>query len=182
MAFWRNRWDGKVKVVSEEDTLVFLELEGKRVGGVYADGKLHGTAWKDWLGKVELLTGREGGVVGDWNAHSEAWDSGNKEDSRGRTMADWVVGSGFEIADGGPWIWERVRRGRLERSKIDLFLSRGAKRWEKAESAKLGSDHWAIVVEIDWGESQRNAVKEVVDWRMLEDMVEEVVEEKKEDA
>ncbi|KAF8418272.1 hypothetical protein EV426DRAFT_679732 [Tirmania nivea] len=65
MAFWRKRWDRRVKVVSEENNWIFLEFEGKRVGGVYADGKLHGMAWKEWLNKVEDLTGQEGGVVGD---------------------------------------------------------------------------------------------------------------------
>ncbi|RPB21075.1 hypothetical protein L211DRAFT_459581 [Terfezia boudieri ATCC MYA-4762] len=89
----------------------------------------------------------------------------------------WRVGcwSGFEVADGGgPWTWERKMNGRFERSRIDSFLSRGAKRYGEVESAKLGSDHWAIIADMNWGDSQlRSVAKVVVDWKMLEELVEE---------
>ncbi|KAF8422187.1 hypothetical protein EV426DRAFT_575245 [Tirmania nivea] len=93
-------------------------------------------------------------------------------------MADWAIGGGLEVAEGGgEWTWERERRGRLERSRINLFLSRGGKRWGEVTSAKLSSDHWTILADMDWGEGQRSLVKEAVDWKKLEDLVEEKGEE-----
>ena len=38
--------------------------------------------------------GREGSVLGDWNAHSHTWDETREEDSKGKIIEEWMVGTG----------------------------------------------------------------------------------------
>lgn len=93
-------------------------------------------------------------------------------------MEEWVVGSGWNIAEGDcGWTWERTRNGRAERSRIDLFLSRGEKDWGEVRKQKLTSDHWALVSDIDWGEKSETLERRAVDWTGLEKEVERLKEE-----
>ncbi|RPB20368.1 hypothetical protein L211DRAFT_852394 [Terfezia boudieri ATCC MYA-4762] len=99
-------------------------------------------------------------------------------------MAEWIEGTGIEVADGDMgWTWERKRGENLERSRIDLFLSRGEASWEGMRREKLSSDYWAIKAEIEYEEEeveQGSEEKEVVDWRRLEKIVESLEKEGKE--
>lgn len=48
----RKRWDGRVKVVAEKANSVFLEVEGKRLGGILRMGRSTarpgGAGWEEW--------------------------------------------------------------------------------------------------------------------------------------
>ncbi|RPB18028.1 hypothetical protein L211DRAFT_854560 [Terfezia boudieri ATCC MYA-4762] len=66
------------------------------------------------------------------------------------------------------WTWEREREGRMQRSRIDLFLSKGEKDWGEVRKEKLASDHWALVAEMDWGEEGMSIERKAVDWACLE--------------
>ena len=61
---------------------------------MYANGRWHRERWKEWLRKLELEMGREGSVLGDWNAHSHTWDETREEDSKGKIIEEWMVGTG----------------------------------------------------------------------------------------
>lgn len=75
-----------------------VEAYGKKLGGVYASEKLHRKRWEKWLGDLNgKSTWRE---LGDWNAHSHLWDLTQDENSRGKTMVEWIVGSGWNIVEG----------------------------------------------------------------------------------
>ncbi|KAF8415767.1 hypothetical protein EV426DRAFT_578979 [Tirmania nivea] len=156
-------------------------MEGKKLGRVYASGKWHRLKWKEWLGRVRGWMGHDGGVVGDWNAHSLLWNAGCKENSRGKVIAEWTEDCDLEIAEGGgPWIWKRERNSNMERSRIDVFLSKSGERgWGEVKSEKLASDHWAIKAEFEGVVAA--GIREVrekvaVDWKQLEKLVEELGE------
>ncbi|RPB27053.1 hypothetical protein L211DRAFT_846604 [Terfezia boudieri ATCC MYA-4762] len=182
LVYWQKSLMDDIRVILEEDNLVVVRVSGKKLGGVYASGKWQGRKWEEWLAGVGQKLGGGGEdmvVVEDWNAHSQAWDVTREEDSRGRTMADWLIGNGWSIAgrDSG-WTWERMRRGRIERSRIDLFLSK-EKEWEGVRKEKLASDHWALLSDILWEDSRESRVlmkRKVVNWESLEREVDEVME------
>ncbi|RPB22495.1 hypothetical protein L211DRAFT_884786 [Terfezia boudieri ATCC MYA-4762] len=169
--YWRRSLAGSIKVETEEDNLVIVEVFGRKLGGVYANGKLQGQKWEEWLGEVSRrLDGGNVAVVGDWNAHSHDWDEASEEDSRGRSMAAWILGLGLTVAEGDCGrTWERMRRGRVVSSRIDLFLSKGEKEWGGVRREKILSDHWALLADIDWGGPRQVIEKEAVDWKGLED-------------
>ena len=52
------------------------------------------------MGKLEEKMGREDSILGDWNAHSHAWNEGRDEDTRGKIMEEWMVETGWMIAEG----------------------------------------------------------------------------------
>jgi len=164
MVYWRKKLDGTVKVIKEDKRLALVEVWGHKLGGIYADGKLSGGAWKAWL---ESLNEADC-LVGDWNAHNQAWDPLNEDDTRGKDMEEWMVEKGFEIGGeyNGP-TWERIVNGRKQQSRIDLFISRGPKNWQKVKSDKFLSDHWAIMAEIDWNGKLEEVVREKIDWDIL---------------
>jgi len=79
-----------------------------------------------------------------------------------------MVEKGFEIGGeyDGP-TWERTVNGRRQQSRIDLFISRGPKNWQKVKSDKFLSDHWAIMAEMDWNGRLEEVVREKIDWHIL---------------
>jgi len=72
-----------------------------------------------------------------------------------------MVEKGFEIGGeyDGP-TWERIVNGQRQQSRIDLFVSRGPKNWQKVKSDKFLSDHWSILAEIDWNWKLEEVVRE----------------------
>jgi len=130
--------DGAVKVTREDKRLVLVEVWGHKLVGIYADGKLSGGRWREWLENLN----KADCLVGDWNAHNQAWDPLYEDDTRGKDMEEWMVEKGFEIEGeyDGP-TWERIVNGRRQQSRIDLFISRGPKNWQKVKSDKFLSDH-----------------------------------------
>jgi len=102
--------------------------------------------------------------VGDWNALNQAWNPLNKDDTRGKDMEEWIVEKGFEIeGEYDEPTWERIVNGRRQQSRIDLFISRGSKNWQKVKLDKFLSDHWAIIAEIDWNGKVEEVVREKID-------------------
>lgn len=87
-----------------------------------------------------------------------------------------LVGNGWAVAEGDcGWTWESTRNGRIERRRIDLFLSKG-KEWGEVRKEKFASDHWALLSDISWGEAKATTGRIAVDWDGLEKELEEVVE------
>jgi len=164
MVYWRKKMDGAVKVIIEDKRLALVEVWGHKLGGIYVDRKLSGGKWTEWL---ESLNEADC-LVGDWNAHNQAWDPLNENDTRGKDMEEWMVEKGFEIGGeyDGP-TWERIVNGRRQQSRIDLFISKGPKNWQKVKSDKFLSDHWAIMAEIDWNGKLEEVVREKIDWDIL---------------
>ena len=86
--------------------------------------------------------GREGSILGDWNAHLHSWDETRDEDTRGKVMEEWIIGTGWTLMEGdsGP-TWERTREGVRESNRINFIISRGNSRWSPIKSTKLLSNH-----------------------------------------
>ena len=98
---------------------------------------------------ASLPTGRKVVIAGDLNAHSPLWDRSQPEDELGRNLEQWLLDHDMTVAnDGTP---TRVNRGTGGVSAPDVtfvhnrWLART--RWEVSES--LGSDHLAILAELD---------------------------------
>jgi len=168
--------DGVVKVIRENKRLALVEVWDHKLGGTYADRKLSGGKWREWL---ESLNEADC-LVGDWNAHNQACGPFKEDDTRGKAMEEWMVEKGYEIVGeyDGP-TWERIVNGRRQQSRIDLFISRGPKNWQKVKSDKFLSDHWAIMAEIDWNGKLEKVVREKIDWDILGVELEMAEEEEK---
>jgi len=65
-------------------------------------------------------------------------------------MEEWMVEKGFEIR--GEYdrpTWERIVNGRKQQSRINLFIRRGPKNWQRVKSDKFLLDYCAIMAEMD---------------------------------
>ena len=98
-----------------------------------------------------LPSGRRVVIGGDVNAHSPLWDDSQPSDEMGEALEQWLLESQMTVLnDGSP---TRVNRGTGGGSAPDLTVVHsslvGRAKWAVSES--FGSDHSAMLVELECG-------------------------------
>src|SRR6266576_3308558 len=170
MAYRRNEWKGGMRIEREGEREVLLTIGGMIVGGIYGDSGTKRGNYMDWLEILEEgMDGRDGCLVGDWNAHYHEWaTTGDSMEScsRGKELWEWAGEGGWTMEPPGHPTWERERRGRIQKTTIDLAVWRGNYTWGKEEWEKLMSDHWACYGEMEVEETseREKGIRKVVDW------------------
>jgi len=91
-----------------------------------------------------------------------------------------IVEQGLEIGGeyDGP-TWERTVNGCRQQSRIDLFISRGLKNWQKVKREKFLSNHWAITAEMDRSRKLEEVLREKIDWAIIGGELEMAEEDKR---
>jgi len=167
--YWRKELNDAIRVIMEEDRAMGIEVGGKRIFGVYGKSggrRLNYEGWLDRIGRKSIQ--RDTVLVRDWNAHHGDWEEGEREDGKGRALAEWTAESGYTLLHLPGLTWERTVGAVEQQSRIDLVFTRGDGMWDQPEKEKMGSDHWALFstmeTTIECGEQTRS----VVDWEKVE--------------
>src|SRR6266576_1223290 len=87
--YWKKELNDIVKVVMEEDRAMGVEVGKKRIFGVYGKSggrRLNYEGWLDRIGRKS--TQRDAILVGDWNAHHADWEEEEREEGKGRALAE----------------------------------------------------------------------------------------------
>ena len=172
--YWKKELDDLVWVVMEADRVMAIEIDGKRIFGVYGKTGSSPAEYLHWLETVGRKNrNRDGILVGDWNAHHRAWGEEDRENGRGRTLQEWTTEEGYELVDISGPTWERTDGEGQRHSRIDLVFTKGTSMWDHPETEKLTSDHWALFAYMELEIGIGEQVRKVVDWAKDEDTIEE---------
>ena len=180
--YWTKELDDMIKIVMEEDLVMGIEVDGKRIFGVYEKSASTSADYLRWLESIGRRSRyREGELVGDWNAHHRIKEEGDRENGRGRTLQKWTTEEGYELVKLEGPTWERTGDGQQRASRIDLIFTKGTEIWEHPEKEKLTSDHWALFGWIEVRIEIGSQVWKVIDWEAVEATLQEegVPEEEK---
>ena len=124
-------------------------------------------------------------IGGDLNAHSPLWDPFQPGDALGEELEQWLLDRGLMCLNDGSAT--HVNRGTGGDSAPDVTIVHGSRlagcEWSVAD--RLGSDHSAVIVEVECGGVGRLGRLEAVrrtwrwkaaDWSAFADKIEEVLQ------
>ena len=167
---------GSMEILWEENNMVVIRVGDVRVGGVYWQPEWRTEETEERLAELGRRLGDGKRVVmGDWNAHHELWAcEGTQGNARGRKVVEWMDESGLYL--GSTKGVTTRQQGEDTPAVIDFTLVSDLEEWEEGEDEEWGLSNHQLI----WGtlkvEVQKDAVRKVVDWDRLKELVKSIQE------